>query len=582
MLIRRIVVISIVLIVFNFAQASALLNNNSVSSNTTSASISQTTNKTSTSNSTVSSAIQTNSTLSNTTEGVSLPATVLSNSTLYDAVLSNVTSSNSTLNSIIGLGEELSNATLSNATLSNTVLPNVTLSNITQNATQSSLQITSNSTNLSELSSTNVTSSPVSASTLNTWITSFSAKLVNSTVSSLIDNLNQLPQIIMAEKSDTDAINTAIDSQLSMLMNTSFVSLTDGQTIINALDMPIYTLANSTSDVAVIPTVVTTVNSTSEQFVATPPLAKIIPGQEMIIPVADSLIPSFGGLKEIDVQSSPTTTTDETAPEEWLVAEVDNKLPSSISASNIDGTIILFLNIQYPYEQTGVGFNWGDPTNHAKPPTLTLVINKTSSFLIQNDTSGCPIIDAYTLGSDSWTDNGLGETSSTSISPTQCQIKIQSQHLSMFALSMRHIGNNKETGPGEIGIGTAVSVLGNINSIPATSSTTDSTTTTTLSSDNASASYNVIADPATGFSNVECGKGTSYALMTGQYTGGSIPNKVIFLKLILLDSTGNVLATGNGHISDVGAHETKSFNAIVRYDKDFTSCQIQIDASIPK
>ncbi|HKC78744.1 MAG TPA: hypothetical protein VKB83_01455 [Nitrosopumilaceae archaeon] len=386
----------------------------------------------------------------------------------------------------------------------------------------------------------------------------------------------------MEGESDTDAINTAIDSQLSILLNTSFTSLTDGQTMINALDVPIYTLANSTSDVAVIPTVVTTVNSTSAQFVATPPLAKIIPGQEMVIPVADSLIPSFGGLKEIDVQSSPTTTsTGETAPEEWLVAEVDNKLPSSISTSNIDGTIILFLNIQYPYEQTGVGFNWGDPTNHAKPPTLTLVINKTSSFFIQNDTSGCPIIDAYTLSSDSWTDNGLGETSSTSISPTQCQIKIQSQHLSKFALSMRHIGTIDKTDPGEFGLGTAVGVLGNINLIQDTGAATDSTTTT-ISPNNESESHNIIADPAKGFSNVECDKGTSYALMIGQYTGGSIPNKVIFLKLILLDSTGNVLATGNGHISDIGAYETKSFNAIVRYDKDFTSCQIQIDTSIPK
>ncbi|MBI3639502.1 MAG: hypothetical protein HY223_04215 [Thaumarchaeota archaeon] len=474
MLIRKIVVISIVLIVFNFAQASALLNNNSISSTTSDV--------TALANSTLSSATQTTSTLSNTTQS---------------------------------------------------------------------------------------TITPVVSST------------VNNIVSSPITAINQLPEIIMAEKIDTEAINTAINSQFSILLNTLFPPLTDGQTIINAIGMPIYTLTNSTSDIAIIPTVVTTINSTSGQFVATPPLAKIIPGQEMIIPVADSLIPSFGGLKEIDVQSSPTaTSTGGTAPEEWLTAEVDNKIPSSIPADDIDGTIILFLNIQYPYEQTGVGFNWGNPANHAKPPTLTMVVNKTSSLVIQNDDSGCPIIDAYTLSAGAWTDNGLGEISSASISPTQCQIKIQSQHLSKFALSMRHIGTIKKTGPDQFGIGTAVSILGNINLVQAASATTNNTITTT--SNNSTASYSTIADPSTGFSNIQCGKGTSYALMIGQYTGGSIPYRTIFLKMMLLDSAGHVLTTGNGHISDIGAYETKSFNAIARYDKDFTSCQVQVDTSIPK
>ena len=387
----------------------------------------------------------------------------------------------------------------------------------------------------------------------------------------------------MAVKSNTDAISTAINSQSSILLNTSFPLLADGQTILDTISMPVYTLTNSTSDIAIIPTVVTTINSTSGQFVATPPLAKIIPGQEMIIPVADSLIPSFGGLKEIDVQSSPTaTSTGGTAPEEWLTAEVDNKVPSSISTDDIDGTIILFLNIQYPYEQTGVGFNWGNPTNHAKPPTLTMIVNKTSSLVIQNDDSGCPIIDAYTLSAGVWTDNGLGEISSASISPTQCQIKIQSQHLSKFALSMRHIGTIKKTGPDQFGIGTAVSILGNINLVQAASATTNNTIATYSSNDNATSSYNTISDPSTGFSNIQCGKGTSYALMIGQYTAGNIPYRTIFLKMMLLDSAGHVLTTGNGHISDIGAYETKSFNAIARYDKDFTSCQVQVDTSIPK
>ncbi|HYL67489.1 MAG TPA: hypothetical protein VEU72_10125 [Nitrosopumilaceae archaeon] len=443
---------------------------------------------------------------------------------------------------------------------------------------------------------TNTTSSavtelvPSAATGLTSGLTQTLSNTTSSAVTSIVGNLTskinnvtQLPQIIIAEKSNVTAVNAAIISQSSVLLNKSFAPLASGITIVNAIGLPNYTLPNSTSVVAVIPTVVTTVNQTSGQFVATPPLSKIIPGQEMIIPVADSLIPSFGGLKEIHVQSSPTAnSTGGIAPSEWFVAEVDNKIPSSINASAISDTPILFLSVQYPFEQTGIGFNWGNPQNHAKPPTLTLVVNKTNSDFIQNDSAGCPMIDAYTLSLGSWTSNGLGEISSTSISPTQCQVTIQSQHLSKFVFSMRHISTIKNTDTGGFGIGTVVRNIPGIAVAEATNGngTVANNFVQTTSTKTVGASTKT--GTSQGFSNISCSKGTEYAFMTGQYYSGSVSYKAIFVKMILLDSTGHILATGNGVISDVNAQTTTSFDAIARYDGSFASCQAQIDSSIKK
>ena len=302
-------------------------------------------------------------------------------------------------------------------------------------------QVTSLATDLSQLEPTFITSPSLSSTTLDTWIASFSAVIANSATTTAVTNVNQLPQIIIAGKSNAIAISSAVNSQSSVLLNTSFPPLTSGSTIISTFGVPNYTLTDSTSVVSVIPTIVTTVNPSSGQVIATPPIDRIIPGQQMIILVTDSLIPSFGGLKEIDLQSSPTaTSTGGTAPAEWLVAEIDKKIPSSLTSSGIRGTLFLFVNMQYPFEQTGIGFNWGNPSTFAEPPTLTLVVNKTSLGSIKKDSSGCPVVTAYTLRSGIWTTNGLGEVASTSISPTKCQVNIQTQHFSKFAFSLEHIG----------------------------------------------------------------------------------------------------------------------------------------------
>ena len=94
--------------------------------------------------------------------------------------------------------------------------------------------------------------------------------------------------------------------------------------------------------------------------------------------------------------------------------------------------------------------------------------------------------------------------------------------------------------------------------------------------------YGKTADPIEGFSNIVCKSGYEYVQMTGQYTAGDISYKVIFLRAVLLDDKGYVLAKGSGIVDNVDAHKTTTFNAIVRYPSAFSSCIIQIDNAIPK
>ncbi|HEV2193875.1 MAG TPA: hypothetical protein VGR54_09695 [Nitrosopumilaceae archaeon] len=89
-------------------------------------------------------------------------------------------------------------------------------------------------------------------------------------------------------------------------------------------------------------------------------------------------------------------------------------------------------------------------------------------------------------------------------------------------------------------------------------------------------------NPVEGFSNIVCKSGYQYVKMTGQYTAGNISYKVIFLRMVLLDDNGHVIAKGFGFVDDIDAHKTKTFNAITRYPSTFSSCIIQIDGTISK
>lgn len=88
--------------------------------------------------------------------------------------------------------------------------------------------------------------------------------------------------------------------------------------------------------------------------------------------------------------------------------------------------------------------------------------------------------------------------------------------------------------------------------------------------------------PTQSFSNFTCTAGIGNVELVGQFTNGDTPYKVIFLKMLLLDKNGNTIATGNGNIPNIKAHETVTFNAITRFSGNFSSCTVQIDNAIEK
>ena len=332
---------------------------------------------------------------------------------------------------------------------------NINPSDLDQNVT---FQVILTNTDLATLPPTPITSPSLSNTTFNQWTRLFSAIIVNNVNSSPINSVAQTPQIIIVGSQNSTAINTAINSISSVSLNASFAPLTKGSTIINTIGLENYSLPDSTSLVSVIPTILAKVNDTTDYVASTPPLAGIIAGQEMIIPVTDSLLPSFGGLKQIDVKSSQGVNSG-TNNTNWFVFEVDKKIPSSLGSVGINNVPEFFVNVQHPFEETGSGFNWSDPSNHDLPPLLTLVINKEASGSIQKDSNGCPIVNGYTLADGLWTSVGISEISSRSISSSQCEITMQSQHLSKFVFSLQHFSSFTSSGslPGSGNVYTGIS-----------------------------------------------------------------------------------------------------------------------------
>lgn len=84
------------------------------------------------------------------------------------------------------------------------------------------------------------------------------------------------------------------------------------------------------------------------------------------------------------------------------------------------------------------------------------------------------------------------------------------------------------------------------------------------------------------FSDMKCSKGLEHVLLEGKFHNGNTAYNVVFLKMSIFDKTGRVLATGSGYVHDVKSYEIKNFNAISRFNGNFSSCDVQIDNAIPK
>ncbi len=93
------------------------------------------------------------------------------------------------------------------------------------------------------------------------------------------------------------------------------------------------------------------------------------------------LIPSTGGLKQLDVQSN-SSLPQGNATNDWFVVKAVNTLPSSLPVLPKNDKLILYVNVDYQHEENGIGFDWSKPSNFAKPPQLTLQLPKNAPGII--------------------------------------------------------------------------------------------------------------------------------------------------------------------------------------------------------
>ncbi|NHI04055.1 hypothetical protein DYY67_1430 [Candidatus Nitrosotalea sp. TS] len=336
-------------------------------------------------------------------------------------------------------------------------------------------RLISTSTSLSTLGTTVITTQPsLNSTTLDTWQSSFNAIKINGTNSNAISTFQSLPPIISAGINNASAVNTAVSSQATVQLQTSFASATNGTTVINTIGAPVYHMPQSSDVVAVVPSIVATTNpaTVSSETVSTPPLDSIVPGQKMIIPVSQLAIPATGGIKQLNVQSASSVSSVGN-PTNWFVIHVDNTLSTSLPALPQSDKLALYIQVMYPYEETGQGFNWGNPSNFATPPHMTLQLPKNPPG-VTVDSNGCPSSNIYIFDTvhNSWTTSGVTVLSAvpTVGNSNACDVTVQMPHFSQFALGGRSTslgggsssvssspggsgGGAVGTGPGGIGAG---------------------------------------------------------------------------------------------------------------------------------
>jgi hypothetical protein len=316
------------------------------------------------------------------------------------------------------------------------------------------------STNLTTLPKTVITSAPnLNGTTLDTWKSSFNAIKVNGTNSTNIDAVQNLPPIISAGNVNQSQITSAINSQASVLLQTSsFSQNTPGSQIIKSLGVPTYSVPKSNSVVSVIPTIIAAPDASNpSQSITTPPLDKIVPGQQMYLPVQSSIIPPTGGLKLMDIKSNSSKPSSN-ATSDWFVIKTINALPSSKPALPSNDKLSLYINVTYAYEENHQGFNWGDPHNFATPPKLTLQLPKNPSG-VKVDSNGCPASDifVYDPNANSWTTNPVTIISTTPTvgNSNSCDVVVQTQHFSQFALGAPPVSSSPSPSPGSTSSGTS-------------------------------------------------------------------------------------------------------------------------------
>ncbi len=268
----------------------------------------------------------------------------------------------------------------------------------------------------------------------------------------LLTDPADLPGFILAETTNDAAIASAITSQPTIALDTSLPAGTLGSDVITSLAVPTYSVPDAPDITVVMPAFATIGTAASNQFVSTPVLDQIVPGQELILTVSQDAVADFGGVSQLSAQADPGATAG-TAVEDWIIIELDDELPVGIDTPPLltpaaGGSFELFVNILTAHEAGIPGaFDWSDPANHATPPIITAFVEKpvadplTGEFPIPVDAAGCPdVVQAFFLDTtpdpDVWTDAGVivDQSSIISVDSQLCSVSVQLPHFSKFAI----------------------------------------------------------------------------------------------------------------------------------------------------
>ncbi|HXG14363.1 MAG TPA: hypothetical protein VNK25_04450, partial [Candidatus Nitrosotenuis sp.] len=289
--------------------------------------------------------------------------------------------------------------------------------------------------NLSSIAPTVITTAPsLNSTTYDTWTSTYSATVVNETTTHVIDKVQDLPPIVSVGNA-TSLLNDAITKQASIKLSLSFPALSTGKTIQQTIGVKNYSIPESPHTTSVIPSIVTAPSSSSPQFVMTPPLNKIIPGQMMVMPVEPTLLPSWGGLKQMTVHPMNGKSSVGNAPDDWFVVETSSNVPSAVGTNGITQTNPnLFVDVKYRFEEDGVGFDWSDSDNFAEDPVLKVRVAKSSSVI--SDSNGCPVMTGYMFdtSSNTWKQQGITLSNIVSIDANTCELDLTVDHFSRFSL----------------------------------------------------------------------------------------------------------------------------------------------------
>jgi hypothetical protein len=288
------------------------------------------------------------------------------------------------------------------------------------------------STIISTISPTVITTPPsLNNQTYNTWTSTYSASLRNETSTETIERVNQLPPIIsVGNESSTADLDTAILRQASVQLGTLFAAQTSGTEVIESFGVLNYSLPETPELTSVIPSFVTQPSGNEPQYIASPPLAKIVPGQIMIMPVEEELLPTWGGVAQITVHPSDTATS---ATNDWFVIETSPSIPSSIGTSGIAETNInLFMDVKHRSEEEAGGFDWSQSDNHQTQPVIKIRVAKSSSLV--SDSIGCPVMTPYTRVGGSWQQHGT-ISNVVSIDDNTCELDLTVDHFSKFSFA---------------------------------------------------------------------------------------------------------------------------------------------------